>query len=551
MKKFLFVLVALQFVVAFSQDQKNQMINQAEFFIANGEIEKAIKIYSEIFKEEPNNFKIASRLAELYLWTENVHGAINVYETLLKNGISNYDVLTKLGQWYLWNGRQKDAIAVYEKLVQMYPDTIDFYRMLAKLYVWNDRARDAIPIYEKIIELDPEDHETMVQLAQQYVWNDQQLKAIPLYKKLVNIFPDSLNYHWLLCQLLVWNYKVSDAKNELKKFLRKFPGHKGALELAVQLYYYSGEWDEANNYAKMLLNIDSQNQIAIKIIDEIRSKYSDHLVADVKLFKDTNKLERATYPFEAKIFLNRFWEIGLNLERVQIFDGRVQERRFGYGGVFRGRYNFSPGNYFELETGMFKYETINFPVWRFTFGLNLFDRIYPQFIYKRSENREGAKAIGEKITIDNFTLTIYNQIFNSLGLSLLFDYGIYSDGNIKRTFGSYLNLFILRKNPQVLFVGFYSFEDFDSIYVNSLPYWTPNNLSTYWGEINIEQNLFKWFTIGVAGAVAKNPKYPTSLNYRIFGKLTFGKFDFCGQYEKYGSTVYNYRFFRVCARFRF
>ena len=39
---------------------------------------------------------------------------------------------------------------------------------------------------------------------------------------------------------------------------------------------------------------------------------------------------------------------------------------------------------------------------------------------------------------DNFTLAVYNQIFNSLGLSLLFDYGIYSDGNIKKTFGSYL-----------------------------------------------------------------------------------------------------------------
>lgn len=551
MKKLIFILIALQFIVAFSQDQKNQMMNQAEFFIANGEIEKAIEIYNEIFKEEPNNFKIANRLAELYLWTENVHGAINVYETLLKNGVSDYDVLTKLGQWYLWDGRQKDAISVYEKLVQMYPDSIDFYRTLAKLYVWNDRARDAIPIYEKIVELEPQDYETMIQLAQQYVWNDQQLKAIPLYRKLVNIFPDSLNYHWLLCQLLVWNDKVDDSKIEIKKFLKKFPKHKEALELAVQLFYYSGEWDEASNYAEDLLKIDPQNQIAKKIVEEIRSNYSNYIYGETKWFRDTNKLERVVYPFEAKIFLNRFWEISLNLERVQIFDGRVQEKRFGYGGVFRGRYNFRRGDYFELEAGVLKYGAINFPVWRFTLGLNLFDRVYPQFIYRRSENREGVRAIDEKITIDNFTLTIYNQIFNSLGLSLLFDYGIYSDGNIKKTFGSYLNLFISRKNPQVLFVGFYSFEDFDSIYVNSLPYWTPNNLSTYWGEINIEQNLFKWLTIGVAGAVVKNPRYPTSLNYRIFGKLTFREFEFCSQYEKYGSTVYNYRFFRVCARFRF
>ncbi len=551
MRKIPFILIALQFVLAFAQDQKNQMISQAEFFVANGELEKAIKIYGEIFSKEPNNFKIATRLAELYLWTENVHGAINVYETLLKNGVSDYDVLAKLGQWYLWNGRQKDAIAVYEKLVQMYPDSLNLHRMLAKLYVWNDRARDAIPIYEKIIELEPEDYETMIHLAQQYTWNNQQLKAIPLYKKLVNIFPDSLSYRWLLCQLLAWNDKVDDAKSELKKFLKKFPKHKDALELAVQLFYYSGEWDEAKDYAKRLLEVEPQNQIAMKIVDEISSRYSNRIIAEAKLFRDINKLEKAIYPLEAKIFLSRFWEISSNFERVQIFDGRIQERKFGYGGVFRVRYNFNRGNYFELEGGAFKYEAISFPVWRFTLSLNLFDRVYPQFIYRRSENREGAKAIDSKITIDNFTLTVYNQIFNSLGLSLLFDYGIYSDGNIKRTFGSYLNLFILRKNPRVLFVGFYSFEDFDSIYVNSLPYWTPNNLSTYWGEINIEQDLFRWFTIGVAGAVAMNPRYPTSLNYRVFGKLAFGKFELCGQYEKYGSTVYNYRFFRVCTSFRF
>lgn len=549
MKKICLALIVILHTLAFSQNYKNQKIGQAEFFVANGELEKAIKIYEEIFSAEPGNFKIAKRLAELYLWAENVHGAISVYETLLKNGIVDHEILTKLAQWYLWDGRQTNAISIYEKLVQMYPDSIDFYKTLAKLYIWNSRPKDAIEIYEKIIEHDPYDYETMAQLAQQYVWHEQQLKAIPLYRKLVNIFPDSLNYHWLLCQLLVWNNETDEAKGEIKKFLKKFPNHKEALEIAIQLHYYSGEWDEAKHYANRLLEIDPGNQIAVKIITEIKQNYSSYVIGETRWFSDTNKLKRITYPFETKIFMNRFWEASLNLEKIEIFDDRVAGRSNGYGGVLQVKYNFNRGNYFEVGAGMFGYQREKFPVWKFTVSLNLFDRVYPQFSYKRSENREGVRAISEKITVDNFTLTVYNQVFSPLGFSLLFDYGIYSDGNIKKTFGSYFNLAISRRNPKILVVGFYAFEDFDSIYVNSLPYWTPNNLSTYWGEINIEQEILSKLVLGVAGAIAQNPKYPASLNYRVYGKFFVGRFEFYGQYEKYGSTVYNYRFFRVYLRF--
>jgi len=550
MAKKVFALLIIPLILL-SQNQKIEKIGQAEFYIANGELEKAIKIYSEIFHQEPTDYKIANRLAQLYLWTENLHGAISVYETLLNNGVSDYDVLTKLGQWYLWDGRQSDAIAVYEKLLQIYPDSVNFYKTLAKLYIWNNQSQKAIPVYEKILELDPSDKETLVELAQQYVWNDQQLKAIPLYKKIVFLFPDSLNYHWMLCQLLVWNNMTDEAKKELRRFLLKFPTHARALELSMQLNYYLGEWDEARENAKKLLEIEPRNQNARKILDEIKSQYSDFAFAEAQWFRDTNKLTRIVYPIEFKFYFNRFFEANLNFQRVELVDDRVGGRIFGYGGVVLFKYNFSRGNYFELGSGAFKYGANFYPVWKFTLGLNLFDRIYPQFSYKRTENREGVKAIENKIEIDNFTLTIYNQIFNNLGLSFLFDYGIYSDGNAKKTFGSYLNLFLRRENPRILFVGFYAFEDFDSIYANSIPYWTPNNLSTYWIELNAEQGIFKFITLGVAGAIAKNPKYPASTNYRFYGKFTLGRVEIYGLYEKYGSTVYHYRFFRAYARFRF
>lgn len=550
MKKLLLISLVISHIFTFAQNSKTQRIGQAEFHIANGDLKKAVEIYSELFKNEPNDLRIAKRLAELYLWTENLQGAINVYETLIKNGFIDHDILTNLGQWYLWSGRQNDAIKIYENLIKLYPDSVNFYRTLANLYIWNNRPSDAIPLYEKIIEHNPQDYETIAYLAQQYVWNNQQLKAIPLYQRLTIRFPDSLNYHWLLCQLFVWNSKNKEAKKELKKLLRKNPGHRDALDLAMQLHYYSGEWDEAKNYAMRLIQVEPENQTAKKILDEIRSHYSSYFVGEARWFRDTNKLTRMTYPFEMRIFINRFWELSFNLEQVKIIDDRINERSNGFGGSFNLRYNFSRGNYFEVGGGGFKYGAQNFPVWRFVLGLNAFDRIYPQFIYRRSENREGVRAIDGKIRIDNFTVTIYNQILSPLGLSFLFDYGIYSDGNIKRTFGSYLNLFVSRENPKLLFVGFYAFEDFDSIYVNSIPYWTPNELSTYWGEVNIEQILFKRFTIGVAGAIAKNPQYPTSLNYRVYGKLDLFRFEIYAQYEKYGSSVYNYRFFRFYAKMR-
>lgn len=541
-------------LILFSQNAKNEKISQAEFFVANGELEKAIEVYNDVFKADPKDIKIARRLAELYLWTENVPGAISVYETLLKNDIVDYDVLTKLGQWYLWDGRQNDAISVYEKLIQMYPDSVDFYRSLAKLYVWGNQPKKAISIYEKIIKLDPFDYETMVQLAQQYVWNDQQLKAIPLYRKLVLAFPDSLSYHWMLCQLLVWNNKSDEAKEELEKFLKKFPQHKQAIELVVQLHYYSGEWDVAKKEAEELLEIDPQNQIARRIIDEIKANYSNYVLGETKWLRDSNKLTKIVSPIETRYFFNRFLEMKLNFERVELRDDRIQGKSYGYGGFAKMRYNLLRGIYFDFGAGAFKYGVNIFPVWDFSLGLSLFDRIYPQFTYKRIENREGVRAIEEKIFIDDFSFTIYNQVFPALGLSFLVEYGIYSDGNIKRTFAGYMNLTISKRNPQIMFVSFYAFENFDSIYVASIPYWTPNNLSTYWVEINFRQDILRWFSVGTAVAMvfARTgiERYPNSLNYRFFGEVKTRSFELYGLYERYGSTVYNYKAFRAYLKFQ-
>jgi tetratricopeptide (TPR) repeat protein len=537
--------------VLICQNLRDEKINTAESLIASGQLEKAIEIYLEIFKSSPTDFKVAKRLSELYLWTENVQGAINIYETLLKNGFSNYDVLSNLARWYLWNGRQNDAISIYEKLIEAFPDSVNFYKMLAKLYVWNNQPVKAIPIYEKIIQLEPFDTETMIELAQQLVWNNQQLKAIPIYKKLVKIFPDSLNFHWMLCQLLVWNNKSDEARFEVENFLRKFPKHKDALELAVQLFYYNGQWDKALGYAEQLLEVEPDNQVAKKILGEIKSRYSDYLIGEFKRLSDTNKLTKVIYPFEIKFFLSRFWEFNFNFERVDLKDDRIGGRGMGYGGILNFKYNFSRGNWFEVGGGAFKYGGDVFAVWRFVLSLNLFDRIYPQFVYKRSENREGVKAIEEKILIDDFAMTIYCQVTPIFGVSFLGDYGIFSDGNIKRTFGSYFNLILLKKNPQVVLSGFYAFEDFDTIYVSAIPYWTPNNLSTYWIELGIEQGFGDRFSLGTSGAFAKSPGYPVSLNYRFYAKVGIKKFELYGLYERYGSRVYNYRFFRIYARFRF
>ncbi len=537
--------------VLMCQNLRDEKISIAESLIASGQIEKAIEIYLEIFKSAPTDYKIAKRLSELYLWTENVQGAINVYETLLKNGFSNYDVLLNLAKWYLWNGRQNDAISIYENLIEMFPDSINFYKMLAKLYVWNNQPKKAIPIYEKIIQLDPFDTETMIELAQQLVWNDQQLKAILIYEKLVRIFPDSLNFHWMLCQLLVWNNKSDEARSEIERFLRKFPRHKEALGLAVQLFYYSGQWDKALGYAEQLLEVEPDNQVAKKILNEIKSQYSDYLIGEFKRLSDTNKLTKVIYPFEMKFFLNRFWEFNFNFERVDIRDDRIGGRAMGYGGILSFKYNFSRGSSFEFGSGVFKYGGDLFAIWRFALSLSLFDRIYPQFAYKRSENREGVKAIGEKILIDDFAMTVYYQVTQILGVSFLGDYGIFSDGNIKRTFGSYFNLVFLKRNPQVMLWGFYAFEDFDTIYVDAIPYWTPNNLSTYWIGLEVQQDFGGLFSVGTSGAVAKSPGYPASVNYRFYGKVGIKGFELYGLYERYGSRVYNYRFFRFYAKFRF
>jgi tetratricopeptide (TPR) repeat protein len=534
----------------------------ADSLVNVGKIKDAIKIYSYIFDRDPD-VNIGKRLAQLYLWSEDLKGAIGVYERLLSRGFSGYEILSNLAQWYLWDERQMEAIKIYRMLVRDFPDSIKFHRILAKLYMWNEMTEEAIKEYEVIIELDPSDLKVIAELAQLYVWTDRQMDAIPLYRKLVRAFPDSLNYHWMLCQLLFWNGMVSEAKRELIRFLKKDPDHIQALEILIQLQYYSGEWDLAMRNARYLIRISPGNQLAEKILSEIKANYSPHTAVNYYWITDTNKLTKLRYYLESRFPINRFWEVKLDLERIELIDGRkvdgnVIGEAIGYGAMFSFRYNIPPlgeevivKNFsLEFTGGGIRYGGDGFIDVTFRINANIGDKIYPQFIYSRYENREGVRAVRDGIYIDNFQVTAYWQVFDRLGISWLISYGLYSDGNLKRTYGAYFNFMLVHK-PRVTLAGFYSYEDFDSVYTNSLPYWTPDKLSTFWGEVGIEHKFFNFLTFGFSSAVAKNPGQFTSINYRGFAKFRVWRFEIYALYEKYGSAVYNYRSSRFYLRYTF
>ncbi|MFH1422771.1 MAG: tetratricopeptide repeat protein, partial [Planctomycetota bacterium] len=93
----------------------------AERCIRLGELEKALEIYMELVKDEPDN-------------TSNIDQIASIYRNM---------------------GRVDDAVAQYKKLLEIYPDSSFYYTTIGNIYREQGKIEEAVDFYEKVLILNP------------------------------------------------------------------------------------------------------------------------------------------------------------------------------------------------------------------------------------------------------------------------------------------------------------------------------------------------------------------------------------------------------------
>ncbi|GAB4024033.1 MAG: tetratricopeptide repeat protein [Bdellovibrio sp.] len=129
-------------------------------------LKKAIGVYKQFVKNNPNNYPVLTRLVQALFATEKFDEVIPYAETLSNLDPNDLNLKVRLGILYTDKRKFDKAISVFKDILVAVPDSDKVLYYLGALYQQVDRFEDAIDSFSKIPSSSNLYHEGNVQIAQ-------------------------------------------------------------------------------------------------------------------------------------------------------------------------------------------------------------------------------------------------------------------------------------------------------------------------------------------------------------------------------------------------
>ena len=153
---------------------KEKVMDAARKFVDKGQLDKAVKEYLRIVREDPRDVRVWLKIGDLYAKKGSKQEAVETY--------------LRVAHFYHEQGFFLKAVAVYKQILKLDPRLVDVNLKLAELYrqlgLMSDamqhfeavaahfhregNTRDALTAVRKLVDLDPENIATRIKLAELY-----------------------------------------------------------------------------------------------------------------------------------------------------------------------------------------------------------------------------------------------------------------------------------------------------------------------------------------------------------------------------------------------
>ncbi|MDO8643773.1 MAG: tetratricopeptide repeat protein [bacterium] len=183
---------------------REKSLAQAEKYLTENKLDKAVKEYQKILDEEPNNSRVKLKIADLYAKKkerekavtlyrevgeayeqENFHlKAIAVYKTVLKLNPTLVEINEKLGDLYKKVGLEKEAQHQY--------------LIIGDYYERKGMSAEGLEIQKKIVALDPSSAPNIIRLAEFFQKEKQTEESVREYERAAAIYKKTKNIGGLI-----------------------------------------------------------------------------------------------------------------------------------------------------------------------------------------------------------------------------------------------------------------------------------------------------------------------------------------------------------------
>jgi len=216
-----------------------------------GDLDRAIILYQECLKIDPENTASLYELSNIYNYLGEKELAVQYAEKAFENERDNKWYGMHLAGLYHQEGKIEKAVDVYREMTDRNPKEMDIKYNLATLYVSNGEYRDALTIFEEM-EKSMGINE-MVNMAKYNIYEKEGKHhlAVNELKKLISVFPEEVKYRGLLAELYDEMGEDEKAVMAYQDLFKIDPEH-GLAQMSVSSYYRrKGEYKKSLEWFEM------------------------------------------------------------------------------------------------------------------------------------------------------------------------------------------------------------------------------------------------------------------------------------------------------------
>jgi tetratricopeptide (TPR) repeat protein len=210
------------------------------------------RYYEERLQLEPRHHQAGMGLARTQVELGEYPAAIRTYSQVLADYPDDRDAKLELARLRGWNHQYADAIKLYREVTAAAPQDIEALEGLGRILTWSGHLQDAAETYERLIALSPANAAYVLELAQLQSRLGEVGDARQTFASLLAMDPGNREARLQLARLEIREGDYADALHHFKQLLKQNPrDFEGRLGEA-QVYYYRDQLGPALSLASIL-----------------------------------------------------------------------------------------------------------------------------------------------------------------------------------------------------------------------------------------------------------------------------------------------------------
>lgn len=215
-----------------------------------GDWPKALEIYQDVLKRNPDNLPLWLRVADMHWSLGNYSQTVEALTQVVRLNPDNTEMHFRLSQAYSVMQKPEPALQEVQRAVELDPKKVEYWEARGSIANWLGKYSVAIESFQKVMELDPKNADAEVNLARSQKWSGELTKSIGTYRSYLKKYPDKKDATLELAMAEAERGNYPAAEKMLKKYQTSFGQDDSSNASLARIY----AWDDRPNLSFSLLD---------------------------------------------------------------------------------------------------------------------------------------------------------------------------------------------------------------------------------------------------------------------------------------------------------